>query len=156
MARRKTKSPPATRTQIVKVQAVAAPVKRRRSAPRRAAPIQKKRRRSGSSVGSTLGGIGRSVGGGRLPLILGAAALGFASSEGWLAKLPSVGKAGPVTGAALIGWAAEEFLHIKLPRLAHDAVTAGLVLSSFNLGFSRGTTVVGDEYAYPGGAVFLE
>lgn len=67
-----------------------------------------------------------------------------------------MGKAGPVTGAALIGWAAEELLHVKLPRIAHDAVTAGLVLSSFNLGFSRGTTVVGDEYAYPGGAVFLE
>ena len=81
--------------------------------------------------------------------------LGYAHKEGWLAKLPLIGKAGPITSTALLGWGAEEVLKFKLPKIAHDAVTAGLVISSFNLGFSGGQTIVGDEYSYPGGAVFM-
>lgn len=91
-----------------------------------------------------------------MPLVLGAAALGFAHKEGWLNKLPIIGKAGPITSAAIIGWGAEELAHIKLPTLVHDAITAGLVLSAFNLGFSHGDTIVGDGEAYPGGAVFYD
>lgn len=114
-------------------------------------------RRRRSSSGGSLGSVGRILGGGRLPLIVGAAALGFAHNQGWLAKLPVIGKAGPITSAAILGWGVEEFAHVKLPKIAHDAVTAGLVLSAFNLGFSKGDTLVGDGGAsYPGGAVFYE
>lgn len=98
--------------------------------------------------------MGSALGSGRLPLLLGAAALGYSHKQGWLQKLPLVGKAGPITSAAILGWGAEEVLKFKLPKIAHDAVTAGLVISAFNLGLSGGETIVGNEY--PGGAVFFE
>jgi hypothetical protein len=56
----------------------------------------------------------------------------------------------------LLGWAAEEFLKWKLPPLVSDAITAALALSAFNIGFSGGTTIVGDAYQMPGGAVFFD
>jgi len=129
-----------TRTRVVKV---AAPRRRRSS--------------SGGGVGS-LGGLTKLVGGQhRTALLLGALALGYAHQQGWLAKLPLLGKAGPVTSASLLGWGAEELLHVKLPKIASDAITAGLVISSFNVGNTigspGGTQLVGDA-AYPGGAVF--
>lgn len=90
---------------------------------------------------------------------MGAAALGFAHQQGWLAKLPLLGKAGPITSASLLGWGAEELLKVKLPGLVRDAITAGLAISAFNIGNTigtpGGTQLVGDA-VYPGGAVFFE
>jgi hypothetical protein len=91
-----------------------------------------------------------------MPILLASAALGYAHKEGWLGKLPLVGKAGPITSASLLGWGAEEVLKFKLPKIVHDMVTAGLTISAFNLGFSGGQSIVGDEYSYPGGAVFFD
>lgn len=130
---------------IVKVSAPRAPAKRRRRSGGGG------RRRS-----SGIGGLLSTSKGSRGALALGALLLGYASKEGWLAKLPLVGKAGPITSAALLGFGAEEFLHVKLPGIVHDAVTAGLVLSAFNIGFSGGSTIVGDESHAPGGAVFFD
>jgi hypothetical protein len=86
--------------------------------------------------------------------MLGGAALGYASRQGWLQKIPVLGKAGPITSASLLGWGAEEILHVKLPKLVHDAVTAGLVVSSFYFGASGGEALTGENY--PGGAVFYD
>jgi hypothetical protein len=103
--------------------------------------------------GNFLGGKG----GHRTAIAVGSLALGYASKEGWLAKLPLVGKAGPITSFGLLGWAAEEFLKWKLPPLVSDAITAALALSAFNIGFSGGQTIVGgDAYQLPGGAVFFD
>lgn len=104
------------------------------------------------SVGNFLGGKG----GHRTAIAVGSLALGYASKEGWLAKLPLIGKAGPITSFGILGWAAEEFLKWKLPPLVSDAVTAALALSAFNIGFSGGQTIVGDGYQLPGGAVFFD
>jgi hypothetical protein len=126
------------------------------SAPR--APA-KKRRRSGGGRRRSGGGVGgflNSPKGSRTALALGALALGYASKEGWLAKLPLIGKAGPITSFGLIGFGAEELGHVRLPNIVHDAVTCALVLSAFNIGFSGGNTIVGDEYQLPGGAVFFD
>lgn len=109
-------------------------------------------RKSGGMFGNFLGGKG----GHRTAVAVGSLALGYASKEGWLAKLPIVGKAGPITSFGLLGFAAEEFLHMKLPPIVSDAITAALALSAFNIGFSGGQTVVGDAYQLPGGAVFFD
>jgi hypothetical protein len=114
-----------------------------------------KRRSSGKSRGGLLGGIGGRVGS-RTAIVLGSAALGYASKEKWLEKLPVVGKAGPITSFGLLGWAAEEFLHLKVPPIVHDMITSALALSAFNIGFSGGNTLVGDAYQMPGGAVFFD
>lgn len=136
-----------TRTRVVKV-----------AAPRR--------KRSSSGGGASLGGLSKFIGGGhRAPIMLGAAALGFAHKEQWLQKLPLVGKAGPVTSFGLLGWAAEELLKIKVPGIVHDAITASLTISAFNIGTTVGSpggiSLVGEDdgiagNAYPGGAVFYE
>jgi hypothetical protein len=98
-------------------------------------------------------------------MLIAAAALGFAHKQGWLQKLPVVGKAGPITSFALIGWGAEELGKLKLPPLVHDMITNALAISAFNLGLSGGQTIVGDElagdelgaaYSMPGGAVFFD
>lgn len=130
---------------------------------RAAAPVAKRssgggvrRRRHSGGGGSRIGGLLSTSKGSRGALALGALLLGYASKEGWLTKLPLIGKAGPITSAALLGFGAEEFLHVKLPGIVHDAVTAGLVLSAFNIGFSGGSTIVGDELHSPGGAVFFD
>jgi len=109
-------------------------------------------KKSGGMFGNFLGGKG----GHRTAVAIGSLALGYASKEGWLAKLPIVGKAGPITSFGLLGFAAEEFLHMKLPAIVSDAITAALALSAFNIGFSGGQTVVGDGYQMPGGAVFFD
>lgn len=127
---------------------------------RAAAPVAKrttKRRRSSggsrSSVGNILGGRV----GSRTAIVLGSAALGYASKEKWLEKLPVIGKAGPITSFGLLGWGAEEFLKLKLPPLVHDMITSALALSAFNIGFSSGQTLVGeDAHHLPGGAVFFD
>jgi len=106
-----------------------------------------------------LGGVGNFLGGRgghRTAIVIGSAALGYAQKEGWLAKLPVVGKAGPITSFGLLGWGAEEFLKMKLPPLVQDMVTSALALSAFNLGFSGGTSIVGEAYQMPGGAVFFD
>jgi len=121
-------------------------VKRRRSSARRGGSIL------GGSVGNFLGGRG----GHRTAIVIGSAALGYAQKEGWLAKLPVVGKAGPITSFGLLGWGAEEFLHMKLPPIVQDMITSALALSAFNLGFSGGQTIVGESYQMPGGAVFFD
>lgn len=143
---------------VVVVAPPAAPATRRRSSKRRAPVVKRRRARRASSRGGLLSGSG--LGGGvksRLGLALGAGLLGYAHKEGWLNKLPLIGKAGPITSASLIGFGLEEFGKVKLPAIVHDAVTAGLVLSAFNLGFSHGDTIVGEDgYAHPGGAVFFE
>ena len=110
------------------------------------------RRSGGGMFGNFLGGKG----GHRTAIAVGSLALGYASKEGWLAKLPLIGKAGPITSFGLLGWGAEEFLKWKLPPLVSDAVTAALALSAFNIGFSGGQTIVGDAYQMPGGAVFFD
>lgn len=141
----------AGRTTIV-VAAPKTPARRRKStAVAKAAP----RRRRRSSSGGGIGGLLSTSKGSRGALALGALALGYASKEGWLAKLPLIGKAGPITSFGLLGFGAEEFLHMKLPGIVHDAVTCSLVLSAFNIGFSGGNTIVGDDHA-PGGAVFFD
>lgn len=120
--------------------------------------VAAKRRRSSSGGSLGLGGLGRFIGGGhRAPILVGAAALGFAHQHKVLEKLPLIGKAGPVTSAGLLGWGAEELLKIKLPGIVHDAITAALAISAFNIGFTAGSkdgiNVVGEDY--PGGAVFF-
>lgn len=124
------------------------------SAPR--APTVKRRRSSGKRSGGILSGIASGGRGSRTAIVLGSAALGYASKEKWLEKLPVVGKAGPITSFGLLGWAAEEFLKIKVPPLVHDMITSALALSAFNIGFSGGNTLVGDAYQTPGGAVFFD
>lgn len=103
-------------------------------------------------MGSFFGG---SKSGHRTAVIIGSAVLGWAQKEGWLAKLPVVGKAGPITSFGLLGWGAEEFLKIHLPPLVSDMVTSALALSAFNIGVSGGSTIVGG-YQAPGGAVFYD
>jgi len=121
------------------------------SAPR--APKVKRRRSSGGGRSSgILGSLGGRVGS-RTAIVLGSAALGYASKEKWLEKLPVIGKAGPITSFGLLGWAAEEFLKLKVPPLVHDMITSALALSAFNVGFSGGNTLVGDSQ---GGAVFFD
>lgn len=98
----------------------------------------------------------------RTSIIIAAAALGFAQKQGWLAKLPVIGKAGPITSFALLGWGAEQIGKIHLPPLVHDMVTNALAISAFNLGLSGGQTIVGEDdvhgaaYSMPGGAVFFD
>jgi hypothetical protein len=98
----------------------------------------------------------------RTSILIAAAALGFAHKQGWLAKLPVIGKAGPITSFALIGWGAEELGKLKLPPLVHDMVTNALAISAFNIGLSGGTSIVGEDdvhgaaYSMPGGAVFFD
>ena len=139
------------RTTIV-VAAPKTPARRRRStAVAKAAPRRRRR-----SSGGGIGGLLSTSKGSRGALALGALALGYASKEGWLAKLPLIGKAGPITSFGLLGFGAEEFLHMKLPGIVHDAVTGALILSAFNIGFSGGNTIVGDESHAPGGAVFFD
>lgn len=142
----RTRTRTVTQTKIVRVPSAApAKVKRRASSGGG--------RKSGGMFGNFLGGKG----GHRTAVAVGSLALGYASKEGWLAKLPIVGKAGPITSFGLLGFAAEEFLHMKLPPLVSDAITAALALSAFNIGFSGGTTIVGgDAYQMPGGAVFFD
>ena len=127
---------------------VAAPTVKRRAVHRRSSA-----RGALGSVGNFLGG---SKSGHRTAIVIGSAALGYASKEGWLAKLPVVGKAGPITSFGLLGWGAEQFLHVKLPPIVQDMITSALALSAFNLGFSGGQTLVGDAYQMPGGAVFFD
>lgn len=125
------------------------------SAPR-ARVVKRRRRSSGGGRRSGIGGLLSTSKGSRGALALGALLLGYASKEGWLAKLPVIGKAGPITSFGLLGFGAEEFMHMKLPGIVHDAVTGALILSAFNIGFSGGQTIVGDDYGAPGGAVFFE
>lgn len=147
-----------TKVVVVKTAPVA------RAAPRRRRTVAKTvtvRRRSSRSSGGALGSVGNFLGGRgghRTAIVIGSAALGYAQKEGWLAKLPVVGKAGPITSFGLLGWGAEEFLKMKLPPLVQDMVTAALSLSAFNIGFTGGTTIVGgaDAYQMPGGAVFFD
>jgi hypothetical protein len=139
---------------------VVEPARAARAAPRRRTVTKTvvKRRRSSGRGGILGGGIGNFLGGRgghRTAIVIGSAALGYAQKEGWLAKLPVVGKAGPITSFGLLGWGAEEFLHMKLPPLVQDMITSALALSAFNLGFSGGTTIVGD-HQMPGGAVFFD
>ena len=138
---------------------MAAPVTKTKTRTR-VVKVASRRRRSSSSGGSvgSLGGLTKLIGGGhRAPVLVGALALGFANQHGWLQKLPLLGKAGPITSAALLGWGAEELLKVKLPGIVHDAITAGLAISAFNVGNTigtpGGTQLVGDA-TYPGGAVF--
>jgi hypothetical protein len=144
-----------TKVVVVEPRAVARAAPRRRAAAR----VVVKRRRSSGSRGGVLGGVGNFLGGRgghRTAIVIGSAALGYAQKEGWLAKLPVVGKAGPITSFGLLGWGAEEFLHMKLPPIVQDMITSALALSAFNLGFSGGTTIVGESYQMPGGAVFFD
>jgi hypothetical protein len=140
---------------------VVEPARAARAAPRRRTvtkTVVKRRRSSGSRGGILGGGVGNFLGGRgghRTAIVIGSAALGYAQKEGWLAKLPVVGKAGPITSFGLLGWGAEEFLKMKLPPLVQDMITSALALSAFNLGFSGGTTIVGD-HQMPGGAVFFD
>lgn len=147
--RSKARSSSAGRTTIVRAPAPIVRV----SAPR--AP-KVKRRSSGRRSGGILSGITSGGRGSRTAIVLGSAALGYASKEKWLEKLPVVGKAGPITSFGLLGWAAEEFLKLKVPPLVHDMITSALALSAFNIGFSGGNTLVGDAYQTPGGAVFFD
>lgn len=147
-----------TKVVVVKsAPAVAAPRRRARTATRTRTVVV--RRSSPRKSGGALGSVGNFLGGRgghRTAIVIGSAALGYAQKEGWLAKLPLVGKAGPITSFGLLGWGAEEFLHMKLPPIVQDMVTSALALSAFNLGFSGGQTVVGDAYQMPGGAVFFD
>ena len=140
---------------------VVEPARAARAAPRRRTVTKTvvKRRHHTSRGGGALGSVGNFLGGRgghRTAIVIGSAALGYAQKEGWLAKLPVVGKAGPITSFGLLGWGAEEFLKMKLPPLVQDMVTAALSLSAFNLGFSGGNTIVGESYQMPGGAVFFD
>ena len=145
----KTRTRTVTQTKIVRVPSAAMSP---RKVTRRRASSGGGGKKSGGMFGNFLGGKG----GHRTAVAIGSLALGYASKEGWLAKLPIVGKAGPITSFGLLGFAAEEFLHMKLPPLVSDAITAALALSAFNIGFSGGQTVVGDGYQMPGGAVFFD
>lgn len=142
---------PKTRTRTVVTQKI---VRVPAAAPRRA--VKRRASSGGSRSGGMFGNFLGGKGGHRTAIAVGSLALGYASKEGWLAKLPLIGKAGPITSFGLLGWGAEEFLKWKLPPLVSDAVTAALALSAFNIGFSGGQTVVGDAYQMPGGAVFFD
>lgn len=144
---------PAGTTSIIKV-----------SAPR-AAPVKhgKRRRASSGGGGGGVGGLFSKAGGivnrnQRTALGIGSLALGYAHKEGWLAKIPIVGKAGPVTSFALLGWGAEELMKMKLPAIVSNAITAAIVLSAFNYTASGGNQILGNDpsYSYPGGAVFFD
>jgi hypothetical protein len=149
--RSKARSSSGGRTTIVRAPAPIVKV----SAPR-ARVVKRRQRSSGGGRRSGVGGLLSTSKGSRGALALGALLLGYASKEGWLAKLPVIGKAGPITSFGLLGFGAEEFMHMKLPSIVHDAVTGALILSAFNIGFSGGQTIVGDDYGAPGGAVFFE
>lgn len=141
-------------TSVIKVEAPRAPA-RRRSATK---TVVVRRRRKQGVGGRFLSFAGAHT---RTSTLIGAAALGFAQKQGWLAKLPHVGTAGPITSFALIGWGLEELAKMHLPPLVHDMITSALAISAFNLGVSGGTTIVGDEldgaaYSMPGGAVFFD
>lgn len=145
----------ASSTKVVVVE----PARAARAAPRRTVTKTVVKRRRSSGGRGVLGGVGNFLGGRgghRTAIVIGSAALGYAQKEGWLAKLPVVGKAGPITSFGLLGWGAEEFLKMKLPPIVQDMVTSALALSAFNLGFSGGQTIVGDAYQMPGGAVFFD
>ena len=143
-------------TKVVVVKsAPAAPARRRARTVTRTVVRRSSPRKSGGALGSVSNFLG-GRGGHRTAIVIGSAALGYAQKEGWLAKLPVVGKAGPITSFGLLGWGAEEFLKMKLPPLVQDMVTAALSLSAFNIGFTGGTTIVGDGYQMPGGAVFFD
>jgi hypothetical protein len=145
-----------TKVVVVEPRAVARAAPRRRTVTK---TVVKRRRSSSGSRGGVLGGVGNFLGGRgghRTAIVIGSAALGYAQKEGWLAKLPVVGKAGPITSFGLLGWGAEEFLHMKLPPIVQDMITSALALSAFNLGFSGGSTIVGEQYQMPGGAVFFD
>jgi hypothetical protein len=142
-------------TSIIKVEP--ARVVSRRPYSRR--KVVKAPRRRRSSAGGRILAFGAAHS--RTATVMAAAALGFAQKQGWLAKLPHVGSAGPVTSFALIGWGLEELAKMKLPPLVHDMITNALAISAFNLGLSGGQTIVGDEldgasYSMPGGAVFFD
>lgn len=130
----------------IRVAAPAAP--RRKSGGRRRHVV----RHSLGKIGSFFGG---SKSGHRTAIIISSAVLGWAQKEGWLAKLPVIGKAGPITSFGLLGWGAEEFLKLSLPPIVSDMVTSALALSAFNIGLSGGETIVGG-YQAPGGAVFFD
>lgn len=146
-----------TKVVVVEPRAVARAKPRTRT--RTVTRVVKRRSSGGRKSGGALGGVGNFLGGRgghRTAIVIGSAALGYAQKEGWLAKLPVVGKAGPITSFGLLGWGAEEFLKMKLPPIVQDMVTSALALSAFNLGFSGGTTIVGEAYQMPGGAVFFD
>ncbi len=128
---------------------VAAPAAKRRTV---------RRRRSSGGGRSGLGGLlGHHAPGNRTAIIIGSALLGYAQKQGWTAKVPLVGKAGAITSFGLLGWGAEELLHMKLPSIVKDMITSALSLSAFNIGFTGGTTIVGEQgYQMPGGAVFFD
>lgn len=145
-----------TTTKIVRVPSGAAPTIRV-SAPRAPArrTVRHVRRRS-SGGGSILGRFGGRTGS-RTAILIGSAALGYASKEGWLAKLPLVGKAGPLTSFGILGWGAEELLKLRLPPIVQDMITSALAISAFNFGLSGGSTISGEEaYVLPGGAVVFD
>lgn len=129
------------------------------SAPRMAVAKKSHHRRRHSSAGGLLSSAGGIVSRhARTTLGVGALALGYAHKEGWLAKIPIVGKAGPVTSFALLGWGAEDIMHMKLPAIVSNAITAAIVLSAFNYSASGGSQILGQDpaYSYPGGAVFFD
>lgn len=115
----------------------------------------KRRSSSGGGARGLLSNLGSRASTSRVPLMLGAALLGYATKEGWLGKLPLIGKAGPVTSFGLLVWGAEELGKMRLPWMVQRAGDAALMISAFNMGMTGGQTVVGDEqrYAFPGGAV---
>lgn len=151
-------------TSIIKVEA---PIVRR-SRTRSVVVAAPRRRRSKQGVGGRLLSFGGAHS--RTSTLIAAAALGFAQKQGWLAKLPHIGTAGPITSFAVIGWGLEELAKMKLPPLVHDMITNALAISAFNLGLSGGTTIVGGSeldgsrcppvsgaaYSMPGGAVFFD
>jgi hypothetical protein len=142
-------------TAIIAVPAPKAPVRHRR----RTVAIAKPTRRRKAGYGSKLLAFGAAHS--RTSTVVAAAILGYAQKEGWLAKLPHVGTAGPITSFALLGWGLEELAHMKLPPLLHDMVTNALAISAFNIGVSGGQTIVGngygqEAYSMPGGAVFFD
>jgi hypothetical protein len=148
----------------VRIVKAAAPIVRV-SAPRIAKASTRHKRRSSSGGGGMFGnllGRGAAVVGShqRTALVVGGAALGYAHKEGWLAKVPIIGKAGPVTSFGLLGWGAKEILKMKLPEIVDNAVTCALVLSAFNYTASGGQQILGQGDSssayYPGGAVFFD
>ena len=93
----------------------------------------------------------------RTTLVIGAAILGYAFKEGWLQKIPLVGKAGPITSFGLLGWGAKEILKVQMPAIVDNAVTCALVLSAFNYTAQPGGQLLGDAaFSHPGGAVFFD
>lgn len=168
--RPRARSPVVATPTVVQVTAPAAPKRRRRAATtRKATPVAAKKRKaparrraSPRKSGSGLLQFGAAHS--RMAMVMAAALLGYAQKQGWLAKLPHVGSAGPITSFALLGWGLEELGHMKFPPLLHDAVTNALTISAFNIGVGGAATIVGDErqltegaaYSMPGGAVFFD